>query len=405
MRRAAWLALLGLALPRLALGAAWLVDAGAPCPGQGTPAAPYCRVNTAAAKAQCGDILRLRASPTPYPAAVLKAPSCEGKAPMILEGELNQEPRWRGGLRLEDVSNWVVRGQTWSGGSGVALHVKARSRPVVGVQLLGNRVIDWQLDPALEVQAAILVEGNGGTVPVPIIGTRVRGNTILNFRGRGLSVIMSQGEQVEYNTVGFGQCARRRNPATGTVAGEVVGIKVTGWHHEAPVASFGGQYVHNHVHDLQGRESCRESLGVATASVHGLYCDVGPSDLLVVGNTLRQIGTGESLFETHGIRMESRCHRAQVLDNVVEDTGGTGVRVNGPNFDVLVAGNRVVRAGLACVEVREGFTQPTRPGLRRRVLRNTCLESEKPLVVSPEAQAEDPGLQVLGNSWQTEGGQ
>lgn len=383
-----------LLLPGLSLAAVLVVDPGAPCPGLGTAAAPYCTLPTAVKVAKCGDIVRLR-DRAPYTSAViLTAPTCEGKAPLVLEGDLYQEPVWRAGLTLQDVSNWVVRGLTFSGGRGTALLVHAKTRPTVGNQLLGNRVLDWALDPTQLAADVVKVTGSGGGLPV--IGTVLRHNAILNYRGTGLRLSISQGALVEQNDLGFGACARRSE-----TAGVVAGIKVDGWSVDGPVAAFGDVIRDNRIHDLEGREACRAELGVTSASVHGIYCDVGPSDLVVSRNMLWNIGTGVSLYETHAIRAEARCHRMQIVGNTVSDVGGVGLRVNGPNMDVLIADNVVRRAAGWCVDVQEGFTKPTRPGRRRRILRNQCLESAHTLQVSPQARAEDPGLRIEGNSWDT----
>lgn len=387
------LLLILLAVCTPATAAVLYVDPAASCPGSGTMEAPYCRTNGPAGAltaATCGTTVRLKAT-APYPAVLVRGKRCTPTTPLVLENDLYQEPVITGDVAIDDSSSVVVRGLTLLGGS---LKVKTRQTAVSDVHLLGNRLLGPAGPEAIELTGS-WIQG------LPIVGAVIRNNLVQDFSGTAIKLTLTQSARVTHNRLLRGSCVRHE--VEGKPQGQVVGIKLsTGSVTTAVMGAWGDVISDNTLADFEETDACRMRLALPLATVHGIYCDVGPSDGLISRNLLQRLAP-QSPGQVWGIRLEARCNRWLVTENVIEDSGGGALRVNGPNTDVAFVGNTVWRPKSWCVVVDEGFAPLgplARPGIRRRVVGNLCQSPGiEALRMSHESRMEDPQFTEEGNSW------
>lgn len=205
------------------LAAPWYVDgdAGA-CPGEGSDAAPYCTIQDAFDNPALagGDEVLVREAAAAYAGAEVNDVDGSPAAPIVLRPDDRHAPILAGTILIGSSSYWTVRGLTFDGqgnaGASNAIRFETSGQVVEGAVIEGNAILGWGNDlvtvPEDGISSGIIhvasyPPSGGPTMIDPI----VRGNRILDGRGKGISISTVSGATIEGNDIGDLSCQMGTN--------------------------------------------------------------------------------------------------------------------------------------------------------------------------------------------------
>jgi hypothetical protein len=291
------------------------VSKDSPCPGNGTTATPYCRIQYAFNVALAGDTIRIRDSATPYDESVTAMSSGTSSAPITVESDIGNHPVWtysgngstQAALNILNRDYWTVQNLTFDG-TGVPTSRQAvwmsstNSTQRYGLQFLNNTIKNWgQLVPESHV-TGLNIGGDGAIV---------RGNVfdgIPRFSvspGGGLNLI------VENNEFKNMRCGRGSD---GTVS--AVGFYL------AYGNPTGGTIIRNNAfHDPRPQSEC--SLPNSDGwTAFGIWTDVGAYNGTIEGNRIWNFDQVTSM----GIYLEYDTHGWAVMSNIFYNISYNAIR-------------------------------------------------------------------------------
>jgi hypothetical protein len=343
---------LGFALPltlaSAAAAAVYEVDAGAPCPGAGTPAAPFCTIGQAAAVAAPGDTVDV--APGDYREQVTPAASGAAGLPILYRATA-PGARVLGTESLSDPALWAPAGPTaWS--TPYDPDTNPRQVFVDGVRLteaadlasLGTNGFFY------DAGAAVLTVDIGGANP----GTHdvEAGARSFGFDVAGRSHVVVQGfEVIGHNTSGI----RVRASANVAIRSNVVsnarsfGILAEGT--TAPLVPTSDVELSGNEAFANGDGGLRLRIGVSGASVLGNVSHDNLQHGILVTETTDSRIAGNELFRnarpggvsTTGLLLDAGSRRIQVERNLAYENQDSGFQVSGGTLGgVLVRNEDVV---------------------------------------------------------------
>jgi len=328
--------------------------------GSGTSSVPYCTLTKAleTTPPACGDTVRIRNASTSYAEDILvTTPSCSSGSPITIEPDTGHTPtitfasgvanQAKGYWEIRDVDYWTIQNLTFDGQSNsanaprFALFIKALTRDVVGILLVGNT---FQNHAAITTDSpqALTISGTGVSPGVRVTAT-VRSNTLTGNRGISIAIAANLNSLFELNEISNFKCGE----VTSAVA-RAQGIKErTAGGSPIIVESSGTILRRNRVHDSQSGNDCLADYPnppFTSVDIQGIYCDAGPANGLWEYNyvyNIAQVATSMAGANIRSIWTESRCDNYVVQHNVSAHTRGSGLRV-GNNADNATFRNNTV---------------------------------------------------------------
>jgi Right handed beta helix region len=317
-------------------GAVVYVDKDNSCLGSGTSTSPYCNIQAAFNVVRPGDVIRIRESATPYDERAVATRSGTPSAPIIVEPDIDHHPTLRyngrnaqaGAIEIKDADYWQIRGLTFDGTgtqtSRYAVLLYAYSRDITGHRILQNTFRHWGGTGENTKGAAAVVlrpSYRSGFNNLFVKNSVVSDNVFEHNAHEAIHLTKTKDVIIDHNTIQHTQCGRTSDGRVGAT-----GIKDS-------QGSIGTIIRNNVVHDHQRSEDCLlPNQGGATYS--GIYCDTGPTDGEIAGNTVYNVdrelrkntNPRASGVSSIGILIESRCHDWQVHGNLVYNIGIYGLR-------------------------------------------------------------------------------
>ena len=302
----------------------WHVHKDSPCPGIGTSASPFCKIQMGVEAAQAGDVIKIRESKTSYSELVHLTKSGSPGDPIVLEADAGHRPVLKtqaprldmGAITNIDQSYWTIRGLTFDGSGSettkFAIYGTAKRKPIEEFNIEQNIIRNW--GGTLEnTRDAAGIRFSAGRNPVEWFRkSKIVNNIFSQNAHSNITISKTDGILIQGNDISSGRCGRTRN---GRICG--YGIKIA-------QSSTNTTITGNDIYEFNDAECPFPNSGMITA----IQCDTGGNSGYIFKNRIWNFGNKLYANSSRGIKLDSRCSDWVVEDNLVQNVGENGL-VNG----------------------------------------------------------------------------
>jgi hypothetical protein len=292
----------------------WYVHKDSPCPGTGTSASPFCKIQMGVDAAQPGDVIKVRESGSSYPELVNLTKSGSPGNPNVLEADAGhrpvltaQAPRLeKGAITNINQSYWTIRGLTFDGKGAetpkFAIYGITKKQEIQEFNIEQNTIQNWG-------GTRENTRGAAGVKFSSIRNSKIVNNTFSQNAHSNITLIKTNGMLIQGNDISSGRCGRKGD---GRVGGD--GIKIAS-------NSVNTTVTENDIYEFNDAECPFSDFDQVTA----IYCDTGGNAGHIFKNKVWNFGNKLHASSSRGIKLESRCSRWVVEDNLIQNVGHDGL--------------------------------------------------------------------------------